>query len=353
LQECLRNQFEEAVSACRSEALWAVERCVNKAVDELASAVDALASRAESRLTKAWSAQGAGAAAPTGDGLAKTDPASRRQEIAEIQESLNSLRDTILRHDSVALKALDQGPAVVTPAASPQTDAEPVPTVSEQPDVRRGVREWGCPVCNHLMDAAFEFYRHFQYRLSAEEPTQRAFADQLGFCPLHTWQLAAIASPQGLSLGYPKLLERLSDTLSGLLDGPSESAGSVAALVRSAQTCQVCLLLQSEEQGHIARLSQLLAEPAGREAYTRGHGVCLRHLALLLAASPSADVGRFLLGAAARRFDQLSEDMRNYAIKRDAIRSGLLTGDEEQAHLRALVRLAGHQGLCGVWSAEE
>jgi len=354
VRECLRSQVEEAIAACRNEASRAVDRCMNQAVDELASAVDGLASRAESCLTKAWSAQAAGVGAPGGNGLVKTDPASRRQEIAEIQESLNSLRDTILRHDSAALKALDQGPAVVVPAASaPQTEAEPGITATEEPDVRRGLREWGCPVCNHLMEAAFEFYRKFQYSLSADEATQRAFADQLGFCPLHTWQLAAIASPQGLSLGYPKLLERLSDTLSGLLDGRSEAAGSVAAIVRSAQTCQVCRLLQSEEQGHIARLSQFFAEPAGREAYGRGHGVCLRHLALLLGASPPAEIARFLLGEAVRRFDQLSEDMRNYAIKRDAIRSGLLTSDEDEAYLRALIRLAGHKGLCGVWAAEE
>ena len=44
--------------------------------------------------------------------------------------------------------------------------------------------------------------------------------------------------------------------------------------------------------------------------------------------------------------------MRNFAIKRDALRAGLLTDDEEKANLRALVHLAGHKGLCGRWSAE-
>jgi tRNA U34 5-carboxymethylaminomethyl modifying GTPase MnmE/TrmE len=352
VQKCLRGQWEHAVSACRGEALRAVERCVNHAVEQLATAVDALANQAESRLMKAFNAQADGTSSSAGDGLAKTDPASRRQEIAEIQESLNALRDTILRHDSAALKALDQGPAVAVPTVSPpQTEVERGTSATEQPDLRHSLRAWGCPVCNHLMEAAFEFYRAFQYSLSADEQTQRAFADQLGFCPLHTWQLAAIASPQGLSLGYPKLLERLSDTLSGLLDGLSQSAGSVAALVRTPKDCQVCELLRSEEQEHISRLSHLLAEPAGREAYARGHGVCLRHLALLLAGS-SGDVARFLLGEAVRRFDQLSEDMRNYAIKREAIRSGLLTGDEDEAYLRALIRLAGHKGLCGVWANE-
>ncbi len=203
------------------------------------------------------------------------------------------------------------------------------------------------------MEAAFEFYAKFQYKLSANEPTQRLFADQLGFCPLHTWQLAALASPQGLSLGYPKLLERVSAALSGLLGESPETAGLVAALIPSPESCQVCGLLRATEREYIARLAQFLAEPAGRDAYARGHGVCLRHLAALLAASPPGDPAKFLLSEAVRHFDQLIEDMRTYAIKRDAIRSGLVTGDEQESHLRALVCLAGRKLLCGPWSAED
>jgi hypothetical protein len=318
----------------------------------LAFTVQVLASRAESRLMKALNDQAGGAPPPAEDGLATADPADRRQQIAEIQQSLSSLRDAILRHDSDGLEALDQGPAMVVASAPPRSEAKPQPTASDKPDWPNELQGRACPVCNYLASAAFEFYCKWQYTFSTDEPTQRAFADQLGFCPLHTWQLAALASPQTLSLGYPKLLERVSTALSDALDGASETAGSVAALVQSSRGCHVCRLLQSEEQGHIGRLSQILAEPAGRDAYARGHGVCLRHLAALLAASPSADLARFLLGEAGRQFDRLAEDMRNYAIKRDAIRSGLLSDDESQAHLRALVHLAGHKWLRGPWTAD-
>ncbi len=92
---------------------------MSQAVDQLASVVHVLASQAESRLMKALSAQADGAPLPAEDSPASADPASGRQEIAEIQQSLSSLRDAILRHDSAGLRALDQGPAVVAPLAPP------------------------------------------------------------------------------------------------------------------------------------------------------------------------------------------------------------------------------------------
>jgi GTP-binding protein EngB required for normal cell division len=350
LRECLRYQLGEAFAACRSELSTAVERGVNQAVDRLASVVRVRARQAESRLIMALTGRAGGAAPPAEDSLRDAAPASGREEIAEIQQSLSSLRDAILRHDAAGLKALDQGPAVVVASPPTPIDAATGPAPDQQPDRRSELQQGGCPVCNRLVEAAFDFYAHWQYKLSADEPTQRAFADQWGFCPLHTWQLASLASPQGLSLGYPKLLERLSAALSGLSGGPSRAAGRVAALIPSPESCRVCILLQSAEREQVAGLCQFLAEPSGRDAYTRSQGVCLRHLAAFLALSPPADLATFLLSEAARRFDQLAEDMRNYAIKHDAIRSGLLTDDEEWAYLRALVHLSGHKSLRGPWS---
>ena len=52
---------------------------------------------------------------------------------------------------------------------------------------------------------------------------------------------------------------------------------------------------------------------------------------------------------------RLSEDMRMYALKHDAIRRELMTQEERQAYLHALERLAGSRFLSLPWltSAED
>ena len=213
------------------------------------------ASRAESRLLNALNSQTDAGASPAEDRVADVRQASGCETIMEIQQEIVSLRDAILRHDSAGLKAQEQRPVVVVPSPPPPADDNPEPKMQwNRSDIRSELQAWGCPECNHLMDAAFEFYRKFQYKLSVDGPTQRLFADHLGFCRLHTWQLAAIASPQGLSLGYPRLLERMSATLSSLLDRPLEAFGPVAALIPNHANCQVCGLLRAEEHKHLWRL---------------------------------------------------------------------------------------------------
>jgi DNA-binding protein H-NS len=60
----------------------------------------------------------------------------------------------------------------------------------------------------------------------------------------------------------------------------------------------------------------------------------------------SRPVREFLLSAASDRFAQVAQQMRAYAAKREAIRRDLITADEEDAALRAVVHLAGAEECC-------
>jgi hypothetical protein len=45
----------------------------------------------------------------------------------------------------------------------------------------------------------------------------------------------------------------------------------------------------------------------------------------------------------------VAEDMQNYALKHDGLRRALQNKDEEDAYLRAIVRLVGERAVCAPW----
>jgi len=153
-------------------------------------------------------------------------------------------------------------------------------------------------------------------------------------------------SPQGLSDGLPPLVERVSVEITNAASALDPSSGDWADWVVNAKQCQVCALLHQAEAEFTARLGGFVSTQAGQAAYSRSQGVCLHHLDMLRSAMPTDALREFLLREAARRFGELAEDLRAYALKREALRSGLATGDEEDAHWRALVHIVGDKRVC-------
>ena len=101
----------------------------------------------------------------------------------------------------------------IEPRTPPLAQEPPLPKL-EQAGLARDLQTRSCPVCEHLASAAFGFLSKWQSTLYADEQTQRDFAAELGFCPLHTWQLEAISSPVGASVGHARLVEEVSRLLS-------------------------------------------------------------------------------------------------------------------------------------------
>jgi hypothetical protein len=205
-------------------------------------------------------------------------------------------------------------------------------------DPTAGLRTRGCAVCNHVIKTARDFFSKWQYALSADEQAQRSFARELGFCSLHLWQLHGMSSPWGGSIGFAALTENVSQLLAKADCDVAEA--NVQEILRTPENCRVCQLLEVAQAAYIKQLGRFLIDEKGRQLYERSQGVCLRHLGQLLAVT-SYEIRRFILATASRRFEQITQQMRGYAAKRDAIRRDLISADEEDAYLRALVHLAG------------
>jgi hypothetical protein len=185
-----------------------------------------------------------------------------------------------------------------------------------------------------------DYLRRGQFRLATREHDQARHAVAGGFCPLHTWQYAAIASPLGISAGYAKLATAVADTLEAIGQHAATAgdlAHRVAALTPQAGTCPLCAALTERERRAITDI--ISGTPAAAAT------LCLRHLAPALAAGPAPETAQAMLRASAAALRRDSDNMRAYALKREALHSGLVTDEESRAHVDALRRLAGLSAL--------
>jgi hypothetical protein len=224
----------------------------------------------------------------------------------------------------------DVSAGIVTAAASPNAAAE------------------DCTVCRQMEQTLTGHLYSGQFRLATREDEQERHTLGGGFCPLHTWQYAAVASPLGISAGYAGLAASVADaldSLSGQGFAGADLARDVAALTAGPGTCPVCAALAARERTAIAELiSQVPPAPTA---------LCMRHLALALSAGADAQTGQALLRRLAARLRRDSEDMRAFALKREAYRSGLVTTEESRAHADALRRLAGLPALTQPWANQD
>jgi len=196
-------------------------------------------------------------------------------------------------------------------------------------------------ICGELETAQTQYLIRRQYLLAISEADQARHAETGGFCPLHTWQYAHLASPVGISAGNARLASQvagaLRDAAAGCRDA-SELAGHVAVLARTS-SCPACAVLartESEAAEELAAQASSAAEPPP---------LCLRHLAQVLEKDPSLPAGRVRTSALAAMLQRSSENMRAYALKREALRRGLITADEASAYSDALRLPCGQPAL--------
>jgi Dynamin family len=249
--------------------------------------------------------------------------------------ALDSLTDRLAGFK--AALGTEESPRLVEAA-----DAELTPVASPQAG--------GCLVCEQIQATLTGYLRRSQFRLATYEGDQERHALAGGFCPLHTWQYAAIASPLGISAGYPKLAAAVADALESISDQDgtvAELASRVAAVAPQPDTCPLCAALAERER-------KAVSEAVGQApAASAAAALCLRHLALVLAAGPPPDTGRALVRALAGALRRDGDDMRAYALKREALHSALVTQEESRAYLGALRRLAGLPALTQTWADTE
>ena len=189
-----------------------------------------------------------------------------------------------------------------------------------------------CLVCGTVVHEIFHFLSRYQYELSRNLNEQDVHAARNGFCALHTWQYARIASPQGICTAYPKLLFSVANRLRDAWQ-QSHSLSALRELVQEMlpgpNRCILCEVTANTEKRVIAHIIGSLS--AETPVDSDNLSLCLPHLARALDAVSDKEVSLPLIRQIDAAFDRAAENMQRYALKHEGLRRELVSDEEWQA----------------------
>ena len=231
------------------------------------------------------------------------------------------------------LSAMDRMAASRQFHGRPTRDGRLAPGIADSPAP--------CEICERVREASFDFLRQYQHELIASPEARRAYATHGGLCQEHVRLYAALSSPYGICVGHSALLDALSGALQA---AASHSGGPQSKMVDSdslwERPCPACPVDRLAETTAIEELCRRL----GNDPQGTTHALsllCLPHLRRILNAVQDDEIVRLLLSREAMLLARLADDMRRYAIKYEAVRRNLVSGDEADAAGRALSALVG------------
>lgn len=253
-------------------------------------------------------------------------------ELKNLYEQLTiGINDTFVDYKHISNAVLSQSPPTVITKFIPSS----IDNIDWQTD--------NCLVCDYLSQETLNFFTDWQYKLTIDTKAQNEFATEVGFCPLHTWQLLSFSSSFGASAGYTQLAEQIASRLQKI-SAVTTFKDSMAHLSTDIKNCRVCKLQRQSELAYIEQLSAVLSTSIGQKQYYYSQGVCLHHLSMLINIT-SNELAGFLLSHAAHRFAETAEDMQNYTLKHEAIRRALQNKNEKTAYKRLIPHLMGNEKL--------
>lgn len=262
-----------------------------------------------------------------------------RNAAQDLQQRLTSVDRTLdlSRFDAV-LERLD---AFTSDLEQPVVEGQSASALSSNPVSATEP----CPICRELEQVLTNYLAAAQFDLLHHDDRRAAHANGGGFCPLHTWQYAQLASPLGVATAYAPVAERAATLLRRVVAGTPDqdlSSGWLAEVVLDRDRCPACMALAGAERAAIA---SLLADRRWQNDRSATPALCAPHIAAVVNAQPPPEVAHRLESALTAFFERTAEDMRGYALKRDSFRRELITDEESAAAMRVLGRLAGSPAL--------
>lgn len=254
--------------------------------------------------------------------------------MSRIRARLDTISAELHAERSAELHA-ERATPTTRPKATTRREPTGVPAVRAAPHSEAGQMKhtlFDCAVCAHQRHALIDDLRHRQLLIATRERDQAEFARIGGLCAQHTWTYASLASPVGIASAYAPLASRAADQYAA-----AQTSGSLietgTAFGDDPDTCPVCRT--------VARAEQEALRVLGRASANRLPCICMRHLAAAAAAGLGDEVLLKLARLLSAELRRHAEDMRTYALKREALAGGSLTTEENEAYKETLLLIAG------------
>jgi len=261
--------------------------------------------------------------------------------ITRVLQWLPSSRETSTAVEKVAALAAKLGREAKGQTALRQSVASPIAAFPNLQQLD------SCEICDEVAEKLWDFLRSYQYRLAVNYDEQQNFANRRGFCPFHTWEYESVASPYGTCTAYPSLFEHLAEKLRSAVGSDFSQAVLLAhinALLPVQDKCPLCGVRNKAELQALEAVVMRLRKDTSRTLNSLS-AICLPHLAMLAAAASDTEITRKLMERQATILERVSEDMKRYALKQDAVRRYLASQEDTTAAQRALMFLAGRSNV--------
>lgn len=201
-------------------------------------------------------------------------------------------------------------------------------------------KHW-CFVCRKVAETTRHFLMRIQYELTKDPVLQQELGASSGFCPFHAWMYESIGSPQGIAQGYSFVLDSVASRLDQLANEESLSriSGELLGLLPDREKCRVCQVASTAE-------SLALQEIVQRERQAQEYeNLCLLHLTVFMAKVKDLHTAKAWIKEEAEIFRRLAQDMRQFALKHNALRGYLATENERDGYVYGLMQLVGERQL--------
>jgi hypothetical protein len=204
-----------------------------------------------------------------------------------------------------------------------------------------------CSVCTRISGEVFRFLSGYQYELSQNIEEQEAHAQRNGFCAMHTWQYARLASPQGICSAYPKLLFSLADRLRKVRQTSDRTADlkkSMQELLADSSRCRLCQVAADAEKRASAEIIRRLDGNSG-SPNGPGASLCLPHLIHIVGSLAEIQASLPLIEQMTSALERVAENMQRYALRHEGLRRELVSEEEWHAPELGLALVVGHRSV--------